>query len=83
MGVVVGGGDGGGGIADENFGTVFLTMFVWCIFVLVDERQFPTWTLSPLLLISVKFDLLVFSNILVKSLFTKFLSTCFFFLHFL
>ena len=37
-GVVVVGDGGGDGIADESFGTVLLSMSVWCLFVSGDER---------------------------------------------
>ena len=50
-----------GVVVVDGGGAVLLSMFVWCLFVSGDERKFVTWSVSALLLISVKFNLFVSS----------------------
>ena len=56
---------------------LFYCRCLFGVYLYQEKRLFLTWDLSALLLVSVKFDFLVSSDILFKSLFTKFLFASF------
>ena len=69
--MVVGGGGGCGGSAEESFDAVLLSISVWFLIrislqeISGDVRCSPTWNMPVFLLISVNFEFFVSNDILI------------------